>query len=83
MYSYQTKRLPKETIEIDLTIPSSDITRERAIALTRLAKEITIEGFRKGNVPEAIAEKHLKQEEIYQEMIRVVLPQIYEEVVKK
>ena len=83
MYSYQTKRLPKETIEIDLTIPSSDITREKAIALTRLAKEITIEGFRKGNVPEAIAEKHLKQEEIYQEMIRVVLPQIYEEVVKK
>ena len=83
MYSYQTKRLPKETVEIDLTIPTADITREKAIALTSLAKELTVEGFRKGNVPESIAQKHLKPEEIYQEMIRVVLPQIYEEIVKK
>jgi trigger factor len=83
MYSYKTKKLPKQTIEIELTIPASDVTRERTIALTRLAKQITVEGFRKGNVPEKIAEKHLKAEEIYQEMIRVVLPQIYEEIVKK
>ena len=66
MYSYQTKRLPKETVEIDLTIPTADITREKAIALTSLAKELTVEGFRKGNVPESIAQKHLKPEEIYQ-----------------
>lgn len=83
MYSYQTKKLPKQTIEIDLTIPSSDIKRDKALAFTRLSEELTVEGFRKGKVPEAIAEKHLTPETIYQEMIRVILPKIYEEIVKK
>lgn len=83
MYSYKLNKLLKNTFEISLTIPFFDIKKEKAEAFLRLQKELTIEGFRKGKVPLPIAEKHLSSEAIYQEMIKVVLPKIYEEILKK
>ena len=83
MYTYELKKLPKSTVEINLTIPSSDIQKEKADAFSRLQKELTVEGFRKGKVPLPIAEKHLSQEVVYQELIRVILPKIYAEILKK
>lgn len=83
MYSYKLKRLPKKTSEITLSIPTDDIKKEKNEALVRLQKELTLEGFRKGKVPLTIAEKHLSQEAIYQEMIKVILPKFYEEILRK
>lgn len=83
MYSYKSKKLPKSTIEIDLTIPKEDIKKESAFAFKRLQAELTVEGFRKGKVPETIAKKHLSNEVVYQEMIRMLLPKIYDEILKK
>lgn len=83
MYSYKVKKLPKTTIEIDLTIPAVDIKKEKSEAFLRLQKELTVEGFRKGKVPLPIAEKHLSQEAVYQEMIKSLLPKIYEEILHK
>ncbi|KKQ23925.1 MAG: Trigger factor [Candidatus Roizmanbacteria bacterium GW2011_GWC2_37_13] len=83
MYSYKFKKLPKSTVEINLVIPLSDIQKEKSEAFSRLQKELTVEGFRKGKVPLVIAEKHLSPEAIYQEMIRVFLPKVYEEILKK
>ncbi|MBI3366802.1 trigger factor family protein, partial [Candidatus Roizmanbacteria bacterium] len=83
MYSYTLKKLPKKTIEITLTIPKVDIEKEREITFSKLQKEFTVEGFRKGNVPKNIAEKHLSKETIYQELLKSLLSNIYEEIVKK
>ena len=83
MYLYKLSRLPKKTVEVNLTIPKSDIDKERGEAFSRLQKELTVEGFRKGKVPPPIAEKHLSTEAVYQEMVRVVLPKIYDEILKK
>lgn len=83
MYTHEIKKLPKRTTEILLKIPLSDINKEREIAFANLQKELAIEGFRKGKVPKAIAEKHLSKEVVYQELLKSLLSRIYEEVVKK
>lgn len=83
MYNYKLKKLPKSTIEIVLTIPWSDIAKEKDEAFARLQKELTIEGFRKGKAPTSIAKKHLSNDAIYQEMFKVFLPKIYQEILKK
>jgi trigger factor len=83
MYSYKVKKLPKRTLEINLIVPASDIKKAKSEAFNKLQKELTVEGFRKGKAPLSIAEKHLSQEAIYQEMIKTILPAIYEEIIKK
>lgn len=83
MYSYKVKKLPKNTIEIVITISWSDIAKEKDEAFIRLQKELTVEGFRKGKAPASIAKKHLSNDTIYQEMFKVFLPKIYQEILKK
>lgn len=83
MHTYKTKKLPQNTAEINLTIPKDDIKKSKKEAFSKLALNLTVEGFRKGKVPETIAAKHLKDDVIYQEMINTILPGIYEEIIKK
>ena len=83
MYTHKVKKLPKNTIEISVTLPKEDIKKGKDEAFLRLQKELTVEGFRKGKVPVPIAEKHLTAEAIYQEMMKVVLPKIYDEILHK
>ncbi len=83
MYSYKLKKLPKNSLEINLTIPAADIKKEKEGAFSRLQQELTVEGFRKGKVPLPIAQKHLSPEAVLQEMIKVLLTRIYEEIIKK
>lgn len=83
MYAHKLKKQPKNTVEISVTIPLEDIKKSRKEAFAKLQAELTVEGFRKGKVPEAIAAKYLKDDVVYQEMIRTILPVIYEEIVKK
>ncbi len=83
MYSYKTKKLPHEEVEITVDIPKGDIAVEYDHAFDELQKELAVEGFRKGKVPKAIAQKHLRKDLIYQELIRHILPRIYDEIVKK
>ncbi len=83
MYTYEVNKLPKRTTEISLKIAKADIEKEREIAFANLQKELAVEGFRKGKVPKAIADKHLSKEAVYQGLLKSLLSRIYEEVVKK
>src|SRR3989344_7585780 len=40
-------------------------------------------GFRKGKVPANIAEKHIKKETVFEDLIRTLIPKIYDEIIKK
>lgn len=83
MSTHKLKKLPKNTIEITLDIPWSEVAQENGKAFEALRENLTVEGFRKGKVPKEIATKHITQEAIYQEMLRSLLPKLYEELVKK
>lgn len=83
MYTYKTKKLPKNTVEVEILIKSSFLKQKKDEAFSRLQKELVVEGFRKGKVPAEIAKKYIANEQIVQEMISKVLPEIYSEIVKK
>ncbi len=79
MYSYKINKLPKKTIEIIATIPVSDIKKEEHGAFERLLQNLEVAGFRKGKVPRDIAKKHISRQSIYEEIIKSLLPRLYEE----
>ena len=83
MHSYTAKKLPKNSVEISVTLPKEDVKKGKEHAFAHLQSELVVEGFRKGKVPSAIAQKYLTSEAIYQEMMKEVLPNVYDEIVKK
>jgi len=83
MFDYKTKKLPKNTIEAVVKIPKSLIAEEYKTSFNILQKDLQVEGFRKGKVPKNIAEKHLPTQTVYQELIRQLLPKVYEEILQK
>lgn len=83
MYTYKRKNLPKNTVELTITIPKDIITEEYKKAFDMLQKQVAVEGFRKGKVPKDIAEKNIRKDQIYEQMIRNYLPKAYTEIIEK
>lgn len=53
------KKLPKSKAEITVTLPWSEWEKEIDHAAEHLAKEVKIEGFRKGKIPRDVLEKKI------------------------
>lgn len=83
MYSYKKEKLPKNTTQLVVDVPKADIKKEEDEAFSRLQKNLTVEGFRQGKVPKAIAEKHLTKEVVYQELAQKMISRIYQELLAK
>lgn len=83
MYSSQIKRLAKNTIEIEVEITKDTIKKEFDLAFNKLQQNLEVQGFRKGKAPKEIAEKYIKKESVYEELIRTLIPKIYQEIVQK
>jgi len=83
MFDYKTKKLPKNTTEIVVQIPRVEVEKEYNSSFDTLLKDLSVEGFRKGKVPKNIAEKHLSKQAVYQELVRRLLPKVYQELVSK
>lgn len=52
-------------------------------AFQKLAKELTVKGFRKGSVPTEIAKKHIDNGKVFNEAINSLLQPTFEEVIKE
>lgn len=83
MYSYKKKNLPKNAVEILVSVPWKDVEKEYEKAFEDLRKELKIEGFRKGKAPKEIAEKNLDKNKVYDKFLRYYLPSTYSEIIKK
>lgn len=83
MYSYKKEKLPKNTIQLIVDVPSSDIKKEEDEAFSRLQSQLTVEGFRQGKTPKDIAEKHISKEALYQELAQKLISRIYGEIITK
>ena len=83
MYTHSIKKLPKSTLEISISIPWKDIQIEYTKAFAVIQKDTSIEGFRKGKAPKEVAEKHIKREDVYNNLLQTYVPSIYSEIVKK
>lgn len=83
MIKHSIKKLPANTFEILIDISWDEIEKEYKGAFDVILAEFSLEGFRKGKVPSTIAEKHIPRDQVYTQLIRTMLPRIYEEIVKK
>lgn len=83
MYSYKKEKLPKNTSQLIVEVPKADIKKEEEEAFTRLQQKLTVEGFRPGKAPKAIAEKHIHKDDLYQELAQKMISRIYQEVLTK
>lgn len=83
MFTHKVIKLPKNTVEIEVDLKWDQIKDQFEAAFERIRGSAEIEGFRKGKAPREIAEKHIKREDVYQEAIRLLFPQIYQEIVQK
>ena len=68
-----TKNLSDTKIEITVTLDASDLKAAREQAITRLAREVKVAGFRQGKVPRDIAEKHINPTDLASHTIDIAV----------
>ncbi len=82
-YTYKTETQPKNVVKLSIEIPATVITREYDVAFDELSGEVQVEGYRKGKAPKEMVKKQLKQEKVYDRMVRTLFSRIYQEIVEK
>ncbi len=78
-----TKKLSDTKVEITVTLDASDLETAKAAALTRMAENIKIQGFRKGKAPVSLVEKQVSPNDLATETldiaVRTTLPHAFDE----
>ena len=69
-------------VELLVTVDEQEWKAAQEKALKKLAKEVTIKGFRKGEAPIEMAKKHINPMDQMNEAINGILPSLYEESIK-
>lgn len=67
------KKLSDSRVEITVTLDSKDLKAATEKAIEKLAKEIKVEGFRKGKVPAEVAKKFIPENDLNAETIDVAV----------
>ena len=80
---FKIKELPKSEVEIKITVPVAKMIEYKEKACAELSKEVDIKGFRKGNVPADVLEKHLDANLIKAQTEEMAIQQSYAHVVIK
>lgn len=83
MYTYSIKKLPKNTLEITITLKAADVEAAYPKALEEHAKHLKLEGFRPGKVPVEIAKNYLDSQHIYEHTVNDLLNKAYGEILQK
>ncbi len=78
-----TKKLTDTRVEIKVTLDAADLNKARERAISRLAANMKVQGFRKGKAPASLVEKQLSSNDIASETIdlavRTTLPAAFAE----
>lgn len=69
----KAKKLSDSRVEITVTLDAADLKPAREKALEKLAKEIKVEGFRKGKVPMEVAAKFIPENDLNAETIDIAV----------
>lgn len=68
-----TKNLSDTKVEVKVVLDSNDLKTARAKAIVNLAKDVKLQGFRKGKAPASMVEKSLSPNDIASETIDVAV----------
>lgn len=67
------KKLSDTRVEMQVTLDAADLKVARDQALTRLAQDLKVQGFRKGKAPASLVEKQVSPNEIANETIDIAV----------
>lgn len=70
-------------VEVHVVVDEKSWKDAQEASTKKLCKEVQVDGFRKGNVPEAIAKRHINQGKMLDEAINSLLPSIYKEIMEQ
>lgn len=65
----KSKKVSDSRIELTVTLEADDLKKAKTKALEKLAKEVKVEGFRKGKVPVEVARKFIPENDLNAETI--------------
>lgn len=79
--TYTKKELENSRVEISGVIPYEEVVIHEEIALARLAKELEVDGFRKGQVPASSARQYIKDIALLEAMAEEALMKEYGDII--
>jgi FKBP-type peptidyl-prolyl cis-trans isomerase (trigger factor) len=74
---------PHSTVKIDGEIPYEALEKHRAAALAELGKNVSVDGFRKGHIPEKVLLDRVGEMALLTEMAERALARAYPEIVSE
>ncbi len=77
------KNLSETELEITCEIPTASFEKERPIALKKIGEEVSLPGFRKGHIPEAMLVQKFGDALILEEMANLAIDRAYPEILKE
>ena len=69
--------------QVDVVIDEEKWKEAQKVSFKKLAKDVQVDGFRKGNAPEALVRKHIDQGKLLDDAINSLLPEAYKEALEK
>lgn len=81
MQNIKINKLDKSRVEIIGSVPTEIFSSFRSKALENINNEITVDGFRKGKVPENILVSKVGEMAILEEMAELALSKVYPEII--
>jgi trigger factor len=80
--AFTVTKEPSSQIKITGEIPYEELIHERKKAIKALGQNITLDGFRKGHIPENVLEKHLGEMAILAEMAERAIAHMYPHILE-
>lgn len=81
--SATVKKLPKSQVEITITVPYADYAKAEKQAVEKVSKEIKVDGFRSGNIPEDVVREKAGSATIQSVTLETIIPVSYAAAVKE
>ncbi len=77
------KNISETEIEISCEISTDSFEKERPLALKKIGDEVTLPGFRKGHIPEAMLVQKFGDALILEEMANIAIDRAFPEILKE
>ncbi len=82
-YDIKINKLPKSEVELEVSLPAEELDKARPKAVKRLSETVTVDGFRKGNVPEKIILEKVGEKAVLEEAAEIVLGDHYPKILEE
>ena len=81
--SLEVRKISEAEVEISAEVSAEHFTSYRPSAVKKLSQEVSIDGFRKGHIPEAVLVGKVGESVVLHEMAEAALSDVYPEILRE